>query len=186
MSSREIFVAIALGEVSVPVGKLYCHFRKGRESASFVYDPAWLEHPEKFALDPALQLTKGTFHTRDDQKLFGAIGDSAPDRWGRVLMRRAAAQRANELPHTLSEADYLLGVSDEARQGALRFSVAIDGEFLSPKNKTAIPPLVDLPKLLAASERFVDDDESAEDLKLLLAPGSSLGGARPILSAGTI
>jgi serine/threonine-protein kinase HipA len=110
--------------------------------------------------------------------VFGAIGDSAPDRWGRVLMRRFEASKAieqNRAPRSLFEIDYLLGVNDEARQGALRFSVAPDENvFLSPKQKTSIPPLVDLPKLLLATERFIADNESSEDLRLLLAPGSSL------------
>ncbi|MDQ7020160.1 MAG: HipA domain-containing protein, partial [Robiginitomaculum sp.] len=80
---------------------------------------------------------------------------------------------------TLGEIDYLLGVHDEARQGALRFSEEISGPYLTPKGKTTIPPLIDLPRLLSATERFLDNDETAEDLRLLLVPGSSLGGARP-------
>lgn len=98
-------------------------------------------------------------------------------------MRRGEASKAkeqNRTPRSLFEIDYLLGVSDEARSGALRFSIAPDENvFLSPKQKTSIPPLVDLPKLLSATERFIADNESSEDLRLLLAPGSSLGGARP-------
>ena len=182
MSSREVIVSIALGDETHVVGKLWCHNRKGRESASFEYDPSWLKHPERFALEPALSLTPGAFHTTADQTLFGAIGDSAPDRWGRVLMRRAEAARARDagdMPKTLGEVDFLLGVNDEARQGALRFSDTMDGPFLAPKGKRTIPPLVELPRLLSATERFLDDDENAEDLRLLLAPGSSLGGARP-------
>lgn len=180
--SREIFVHIALGFDNILVGRLWFHSKKGKESASFEYDRSWLSHPEKFALEPALKLIEGVFHTGADQSVFGAIGDSAPDRWGRVLMRRSEGRRAKsnkETARTLSEADYLLGVNDELRQGALRFSEKIDGEFLSPKDKQSIPPLIDLPKLLAASERFIDDKENLEDLRLLLAPGSSLGGARP-------
>ncbi|MCE3045210.1 type II toxin-antitoxin system HipA family toxin [Legionella sp. 16cNR16C] len=182
MSSQQIFVSIELGEKTHKVGKLWFHQRGSRQSASFEYDPDWLKHSEKFALDPAIQLTSGAFHTTPDQILFGAIGDSAPDRWGRVLMRRAESGRAKlarEVPRTLSEADYLLGVNDEARQGALRFSLADGGPYLAPKNKESIPPLISLPKLLSATERYLDDDETAEDLKILLAPGSSLGGARP-------
>jgi len=180
--SREIFVYITLGENNIFIGRLWFHSRKGKESASFEYDKSWLIHPERFALEPALKLTEGVFHTGIDQDIFGAIGDSAPDRWGRVLMRRAEFRRAKSKKETvraLSEADYLLGVSDELRQGALRFSEKINGEFLSPKNKNSIPPLVDLPKLLVASDKFIDDKENSEDLRLLLAPGSSLGGARP-------
>lgn len=183
MSSNEVIVSISLNNENIRVGKLWFHVRGTRESASFEYDKMWLKHPEKFALEPALQLTEGTFHTGNSMRLFGAIGDSAPDRWGRVLMRRAELNKAkNEhtAAKTLNEIDYLLGVDDEARQGALRFSAEPkDILYLAPQNKTAIPPLVYLPKLLAATERFIEDNESSEDLKLLLAPGSSLGGARP-------
>ena len=183
MSSKEVIVHISPGGEDIRVGKLWFHSRKGRESASFEYDKRWLEHPEKFALEPALKLTEGTFHTQAGLSVFGAIGDSAPDRWGRVLMRRAETIRAksdNKTPRTLLEVDYLLGVSDEARQGALRFSTVPDETiFLTPKDQTAIPPLFKLPRLLSASEHFIEDNESEEDLKLLLAPGSSLGGTRP-------
>lgn len=183
MSNKEVIVSISLGGENIRVGKLWFHVRKGRESASFEYDKKWLEHPEKFALEPALKLTEGSFHTKDGMSVFGAIGDSAPDRWGRVLMRRAESARAkneNTVSTTLYEVDYLLGVNDEARQGALRFSYSQDETvFLKQKDKVVIPPLVYLPKLLSATERFIEDDESAEDIRLLLAPGSSLGGARP-------
>lgn len=98
-------------------------------------------------------------------------------------MRRGESSKAKEqncAPRALFEIDYLLGVNDEARQGALRFSVPPDENiFLSPKQKTSIPLLVELPKLLSATERFIADNERPEDLRLLLAPGSSLGGARP-------
>ncbi len=92
-------------------------------------------------------------------------------------MRRA--ETAEETGRTLSEADFLLGVNDAARQGALRFSLEDGGAYLAAKDKGSIPPLIDLPKLLSATERYLDDDETSEDLKILLAPGASLGGARP-------
>jgi serine/threonine-protein kinase HipA len=181
MSSREIIVWISLGKENIPVGKLWFNLHKGKETVSFEYDSAWLKHSEKFALEPALELTEGAFHAA--ASVFGAIGDSAPDRWGRVLMRRAESKKAKvekRTPITLLEADYLLGVNDEARQGALRFSLELDkAVFLAAKDQNPIPSLIKLPKLLSATERFLDNEESAEDLKLLLAPGSSLGGARP-------
>jgi serine/threonine-protein kinase HipA len=182
MTSQQIYVSIELGEKTFKIGRLWFRQRNARQSASFEYDQGWLRHSEKFALEPALQLTEGTFHTTSDQIIFGAIGDSAPDRWGRVLMRRAEGARAKsvkETPRTLSEADYLLGVNDEARQGALRFSLEDGGAYLTPKDGESIPPLIDLPRLLSATERYLNDDETAENLKILLAPGSSLGGARP-------
>jgi serine/threonine-protein kinase HipA len=143
--------------------------------------PGGLSHPERFSLDPALKLGPGPFHTRSDKPLFGAIGDSAPDRWGRVLMRRAErrrAEREKQSPRTLREIDYLLLVDDEARQGALRFTDREGGPFLADEAPHKIPPLVELPRLLSAAH-VMDDEDSDEDLRLLLAPGSSMGGARP-------
>ncbi len=183
MNKNEVIVSISLGNEIVCVGKLWFHVRNGRESASFEYAESWLSHPEKFALEPALQLTQGSFHTNFNSIIFGAIGDSAPDRWGRVLMRRAASCKAkneNTAAKTLFEKDYILGVNDVTRQGSLRFSSQEKPNlFLAPKNKAAIPLLIELPQLMSATERFTQDEETAEDLRLLLASGSSLGGARP-------
>jgi serine/threonine-protein kinase HipA len=156
--------------------------RKDRESATFEYDRSWLAHPERFSLEPALKLGPGPFHTGSDKPLFGAIGDSAPDRWGRVLMRRAErrrAERERHAPRTVREIDYLLMVDDEARQGALRFADHEGGAFLAEHGPERIPPLIELPRLLAAAEHVLSDTDTDEDLRLLLAPGSSLGGARP-------
>lgn len=114
--------------------------------------------------------------------MFGALGDSAPDRWGRALMRRAERQRARTAgtqPRALREIDYLLRVDDEARQGALRFAREKDGPFLAAHDTSRIPPMIALPRLLSAVEHVAAEAETEEDLRLLLAPGSSLGGARP-------
>ncbi len=184
MTDRTALVYANLEGEAHLVGRLWAHVRKGRESATFEYDPGWLASPERFALEPALQLGEGAFHTTADKAMFGALGDSAPVRWGRVLMRRAERRRAKEAgetPRTLREIDFLLGVDDEARQGALRFKEAADGPFLAERAGGRIPPLIDLPRLLAAADRIAGDDdgEHEDDLRLLLAPGSSLGGARP-------
>ena len=165
-----------------PVGQLWARMRKDNESATFEYDRSWLTHPNRFSLEPALTLGPGPFHTEAGKGLFGAIGDSAPDRWGRVLMRRAERRRAERearVPRTLREIDYLLMVDDEARQGALRFAERKDGPFLAEHGPTRIPPLLELPRLLSAVEHVLTDTDTDEDLRLLLAPGSSLGGARP-------
>lgn len=178
----QVLVHVDLDGRPVLVGRLWARMRKGRDSASFEYDDSWLERDERFALEPALQPGPGTFHTPRDRALFGGIGDSAPDRWGRVLMRRAERRRAEavgETPRTLREMDYLLQVNDEARQGALRFALDADGPFLAAGDANPIPPLVDLPRLLSAAEHVAGDADTDEDLRLLLAPGSSLGGARP-------
>jgi len=109
------------------VGYLWSTFgRNGRESATFEYSKEWLQSPYCFALEPALMLAEGPYHTLQDKPIFGALGDSAPDRWGRILMRREErllAEKEKRQPRTLMEIDYLLMVNDEAREGALRFSL---------------------------------------------------------------
>jgi serine/threonine-protein kinase HipA len=113
VTDTQVLVFVDLDGLAVPVGRLWARVRRGRESASFEYDPRWLTHPGRFSLEPALTLGPGPFHTAAGRSLFGALGDSAPDRWGRVLMRRAErrrAERAGEIPRTLREIDYLLRV----------------------------------------------------------------------------
>jgi serine/threonine-protein kinase HipA len=182
MMDTEVLVYLDLDGTPTLVGRLWAHERRSRESATFEYDDGWLDHPARCSLEPALQLGPGPFPTPAGKPLFGAIGDSAPDRWGRVLMRRAErrrAEQARQTPRTLRETDYLLMVNDEARQGALRFAQEPGGPFLTGDDATPIPPLVALPRLLSAADHVASDSDSDEDLRLLLAPGSSLGGARP-------
>lgn len=179
---KEVFVYADLDGVPYLVGRLWARVRKNKEGATFEYDPAWLNNPNRFALEPALAVGPGPFHTGADLPMFGAIGDSAPDRWGRALMRRMERRRAQsegQTPRTLHEMDYLLLVDDEARAGALRFAEKEGGPFLRQAEVKRIPPLVALPELLSAAERVVEDTDTEEDLRLLIAPGSSLGGARP-------
>jgi serine/threonine-protein kinase HipA len=179
---RDVFVYVDLQGTAHLVGRLWGRTRKGRESATFEYDKSWLANPDRFSLEPALKLGPGPFHTPSEKPLFGAIGDSAPDRWGRVLMRRAErrrAERQGQTPRTVREIDYLLMVDDEARQGALRFAGSEGGPFLAEYGSAKIPPLIELPHLLSAAEHVTADRDTDEDLRLLLAPGSSLGGARP-------
>jgi serine/threonine-protein kinase HipA len=179
---EKTYVYVDLGGTAVLVGTLWSRARKGQESASFEYQKSWLENPKRFSLEPALMLGPGPYHTEEGKALFGALGDSAPDRWGRVLMRRAESRQAKlerRVPRTLREIDYLLMVDDEARQGALRFAKSEGGQFVREGGQERIPPLIELPRLLAAAEHFEEDKETEEDIRLLLAPGSSLGGARP-------
>jgi serine/threonine-protein kinase HipA len=182
MMDREVYVYVDLDGAQHLVGRLWGRVRKDSESATFEYDDEWLKNPAKFSLEPALQLGPGPFHTPADTPMFGAIGDSAPDRWGRALMKRMERRRADAAgtaPRTLREIDFLLLVDDEARMGALRFAEKEGGPFLREEGVKRIPPLFELPRLLAAAEHVMEDKDSEEDLKLLFAPGSSLGGARP-------
>ena len=176
------YVYVDLGGTFILVGSLWSRSRKGQESASFEYQKTWLENPKRFSLEPALMLGPGPYHTDEGKALLGAIGDSAPDRWGRALMRRAERRQAElerRASRTLKEIDYLLMVDDEARQGALRFAKSEGGSFVREGGQARIPPLIELPRLFAAAEHFDEEQETEEEIRLLLAPGSSLGGARP-------
>lgn len=180
MTDRSLFVYVDLESVPHLVGRVWARSRKGKESATFEYDAEWLSSPLQFALEPALTLGSGPHHTEAGRLIFGAIGNSAPDRWGRVLIQREERRKAREekrTPRTLLEVDYLLGVGDIARQGALRFAEQEGGAFLAKGMQ--IPPLLQLPALLTAAMRLSEDGGNDDDLRLLLAPGSSLGGARP-------
>lgn len=180
--NREILVCVDIEKAPTFVGRLWTRVRSGKETATFEYDKSWLKNPYRFSLEPALTLGPAQHHTAQGRPLFGAIGDSVPDRWGRALIRRAElklAEQEKRPPRTLFEADVLLMVDDEARPGALRFALTEGGPFLRESGESRVPPLVEIPKLLAATEHVEDDVETAEEINLLIAPGSSLGGARP-------
>jgi serine/threonine-protein kinase HipA len=176
---RELEVCLDGARGPAPVGRLWAHVRTGRESASFEYDSSWLARRDAFALDPELPLTPGPQHTK--RALFNAFADPAPDRWGQALLRRmerARAQREGRTPRSLFAIDFLTCVDDEARPGALRFRDPGSTTFLATGERR-IPPLVELGRLLSATTRILAEEETEDDLRLLLAPGTSLGGARP-------
>lgn len=176
---REIEVHIDWAGATRPVGRLWARARGARQTCSFAYDPAWLALGGAFPLDPNLPLVRGDAHW--DGGLFNAFSDPAPDRWGRNLMgrrERAAAAAEGRAPRTLLEADFLMLVEDQTRLGALRFRDK-DAQAFQAADTSPVPPLIALPKLLGATRRILDDKETDDDLRLLLAPGSSLGGARP-------
>jgi serine/threonine-protein kinase HipA len=179
--SDEITIYVAVRERNLLAGRLYPHRHRGVESASFAYDDRYLAGPEAYALDPALPLVTGALQTPVGHALFGAFSDCAPDRWGRTLIKRAEIARAKLAgtgPHSMSEAEILLGVRDDLRQGALRFRHSEEGPFLAVED-SGVPILTDLPKLLEIAERAESDSADYADLKRLLRAGSSLGGARP-------
>lgn len=162
-------------------GELWSHRRRNRESATFSYVPAYLEQPAAFELDPTLPLRDGLQQTPAGREIFGAFGDSAPDRWGRVLIGRAEQRRAKAQDRTrrsLGEIDYLLGARDDMRQGALRYRDPQTEIFLASEDE-GVPALLGLPRVLASAERVDKEEEDDEDLRILLKGGSSLGGARP-------
>jgi serine/threonine-protein kinase HipA len=176
---RDLTVYLDLDGAPARVGRLWVRERTGRQTSSFTYDPSWIKRPGAFALAPSLSLTPGPHHA--PKGLPAAFTDPAPDAWGRKLMQRqerARSRLTKTQPRTLLDIDYLAGVDDRTRLGALRFKDGSGSDFLARTDRP-VPPLIDLPNLLAATGRIERDRETDEDLLLVLAPGTSLGGARP-------
>jgi serine/threonine-protein kinase HipA len=189
MASKKIYVYADWHGLGGPqlMGVLLADRVRGNEVFSFEYDKSWLDSGERYFLDPDLMHYSGPQYTAEKKVNFGIFLDSSPDRWGRVLMRRREAlmARINEKPQkNLMPSDYLLGVYDEHRMGALRFKENRDGPFVNDNREMAAPPRPSVRELEYASKKLeedksVDDPEYLKWLNLLTAPGSSLGGARP-------
>jgi serine/threonine-protein kinase HipA len=180
MADPQVDVVVQIEGADVLAGQLWSHRRRGRESATFSYATSYLERSGAYELDPGLPLFDGQQQTASGRPLFGAFTDCAPDRWGKRLIARArrSASAAGEPDRSLGEIDFLLGVRDDLRQGALRFREPATGAFLADQD-AGVPLLTDLPSLLSASERMEREEDLDEDLEALLRGGSSLGGARP-------
>jgi serine/threonine-protein kinase HipA len=172
------------------LGWLYARRGAAREVFEFEFDTEALAHSATrgLQLDPRLGLFEGRQHPSQGHDSFGVFADASPDRWGRLLMRRRLerAQRAGQVSKRvrLYESDYLLGVHDAYRSGALRLRLGDEGDFLDQQHGAAAPPFARLRELEAASlalERDEDNTSAAVDewLRILIAPGGSLGGARP-------
>jgi serine/threonine-protein kinase HipA len=172
------------------LGMLRARSGAGREVFEFEFEAAALAHAAlaDLRLDPRLGLFEGRQHPPHGHETFGVFADASPDRWGRLLMRRRLEreQRAGLLAKSLRlrESDYLLGVHDAFRSGALRFRRDDAGAFLDDRHGVAAPPFLQLRELEAASLALERDPENTAPeadawLRMLIAPGGSLGGARP-------
>lgn len=167
------------------LGTLFVDHVRGKESYSFEYETDWLKKSKyAISLDPDLQMFAGRQYPLGDKDIFGIFADSSPDRWGRVLMtrrERIIADQEDRKPRKLLNSDFLLGVYDETRMGAIRFKTDKDGPFLSDDDKTPTPPWTSLRTLEEAARQFENDESGLEQqwVKQLIKPGSSLGGARP-------
>jgi serine/threonine-protein kinase HipA len=169
------------------MGVLKATQSRNKEIFSFEYDMEWLSSEYSSLLDPDLQLYSGPQYLSEEKSNFGIFLDSSPDRWGRLLMRRReaiSARAENRKVKILIESDYLLGVYDGHRMGALRFKEDETGPFIDENKKMASPPWALLRELENASLQLERDDAANDPdylkwLNMLIAPGSSLGGSRP-------
>lgn len=186
---KEIFVYAHWRGLDSPIlmGVLSINITRGKEIFSFEYNDEWLQSGIAQDLDPDMGLYSGPQYIRDEKSNFGLFLDSSPDRWGRLLMKRKEAvfaRKEGREINTLYESDYLLGVFDGHRMGALRFKTDPQVEFLNNNKRFASPPWTSLRDLEYASLQLEKEDISEDPeyftwLNMLLAPGSSLGGARP-------
>lgn len=161
------------------VGSLWLNQSKGRLSSAFFYAPEWIATPQAFALSPDLPLDQ---YPRACEGLFLCFQDCSPDRWGKVLLRRqesAQAEAEKRKSRTLLDSDFLLRVNDITRQGAIRLSADGGKTFLAESGAGSVPSLILLPRLMSAAQNIDARTETDADLRMLVAPASSLGGARP-------
>ena len=190
MAYRSVFVYAdweGLTEEKMLMGQLQSELLRGKEVFSFVYSKEWLSSNFAQILDPDLVFSDGLQYLSDDKSNFGLFLDSSPDRWGRVLLRRREAAMARFEKRTvqnLTELDFLLGVFDGNRMGGLRFKREMDGPFLDDNKQYAVPAWTSIRELEQISlrlenEQAIQDPDYLRWLSLLVAPGSSLGGARP-------
>ena len=168
----------------VLLGILSAHQAKGRKAFSFEYDKNWLKSNAQRLIDPDIQFYSGQQFPNNKEN-FGIFLDSMPDTWGRTLMKRREIQLAKskgENPKTLYDIDYLLGVFDETRMGTFRFKLDPHGDFLDNDSEKSTPPwstVRELQQAVVHYENDTDNEAINKWLKVLIAPGSSLGGARP-------
>ena len=186
VETRNIYVYYDGEQVESPLmmGLLSCGHLRGKDIFSFEFEKSWLADKRFRSFDPDLQMFGGKQYVPQGKDNFGIFLDSTPDRWGRVLLERKEAEMArleNRKVRNLFETDYLLGVFDGSRMGALRFKIDPKGDFLDNDADMATPPWTSLRDLENASLNLEDCPEVQQSkwLRMLVAPGSSLGGARP-------
>lgn len=166
------------------IGILSAQQAKGRKAFSFSYDVDWISSQEQLLLDPDIAWYSAQQYPNGKEN-FGVFLDSMPDTWGRTLMKRRAALNAKEQGKpapVLYDIDFLLGVHDLSRMGALRFKRESDGDFLDNDPVSPTPPWASIRELQHGAKLIESNENTVEVRKwlaMLMAPGSSLGGARP-------
>ena len=185
---KDIYVYIDWFESDEPIfmGTLHSEVIRGKEVFSYENDQSWLRHPFFRSIDPDLSAFIGKQYLPTDKSNFGVFLDSAPDRWGRSLIRRReaiSARMEGRQARVLTETDFLMGIFDGNRMGALRFKFSPEGDFMDNNKVLATPPWTSIRELEFASLQLEQEElntaEHVRWLNMLIAPGSSLGGARP-------
>src|SRR5574344_549645 len=169
------------------IGVLSYERVRGNDHFSFEYSREWLNRRGGVILSGDVINVSGMQHPRQLNSVFGFVKDSFPDRWGRLLLdrrERLAAKEEQRSVRTLSNYDYLVGIEDLTRMGGIRYSTEENGTFINENSKYSIPPLENLRALCDACQELESAEERNELpeqrwLDQLIAPGSSLGGARP-------
>ncbi len=169
---KRIEVYLAESETNRRLGTLEYDELRGKEVSAFELDSDFVLHPSVGFLGPDIGLFRGKQYPTLSYG-FGLFQDAAPDSWGRKIIRRRE-KRGN-----LRESDYLLGVFDLTRVGALRFKIEGSDAFVNADGENPAPPWTTLRTLEDSSRRFEEDDSDEAAISVLLRPGTSLGGARP-------
>lgn len=187
LNQVEVVIDVAWLDGELRMGVLHRQSSRAGDVYSFEFDDEWLARKDSVVLDPDLFPVRGRNYPPVNRTQFGVFMDSSPDRWGRTLMQRRETLRAAQEQRpvrSLTDWDYLLGVHDRSRLGALRFRATPQSAYLDDADVNAAPPLTSLRELDAAV-RTLESADQTQDARIdavldqLLVPGSSLGGARP-------
>jgi serine/threonine-protein kinase HipA len=168
------------------VGTLYHDRLRGADKYGFEYNASWLKNHPDIVLSADIMNYSNIQWAQQGKDIFGCFSDAMPNRWGRTLLMRREQILAKEESRPvkkLTSYDYLLGINDSTRMGALRFKTD-DDNYLNADKDLSVPPVTDIRDLLLASEEIERSEErnmlpEAKWLQQLINPGSSLGGARP-------
>lgn len=166
------------------IGIVHSAEQRGKEVISFEYADSWILQHSSLLLDPDIQPYRGRQYLPEEKEMYGFLEDISPDRWGRTLIRRREmidARKEKRPRKTLFPTDYILGVHDKGRTGAIRVKTDPQGNFLADTDSLEAPPMTEIRKLEQASLGFEAESDPYEEkwFRQILSPGSSLGGARP-------
>jgi serine/threonine-protein kinase HipA len=161
-----------LGQPTAPrlVGTLRWVRRAQQQQAgvSLRYSAEWLA--TGFALSEDLPLRDAEFMPAEADAAAGAVDDARPDRWGERVIRLLIK------PQRLSTLDYLYFAGDD-RFGGL--GVSTSDAVYAPHQHGTLPQFADVQQVHDLVRRVEAGEMLAEPLRHWVAPGATLGGAKP-------